>query len=308
MRGRPAALLAAGLLAAGCASGSATSPATSAPLPDQDGAIQFASGPVRLSGQLSLPDGPGPFPAMILMHGCAGVGRAERGWAGVLVSFGYAAFVVDSFTGRGLREVCTQARTLVGTQRVPDAYGALAALGRHPRIDVARIGLMGFSHGGGTTLGAATVWARQVYLERGRPGFRGFWPFYPGCNVDYPELAQLSAPLRIHIGAADDWTRAVPCQTLADSLRAAGQDVAITVYPGAQHGFDSVGGRAVTRLPNVDNGSACHWRLASMNGPTLNPAEILGCRTKGATVGYSAEATEGARERVRSELELILKR
>jgi hypothetical protein len=44
------------------------------------------------------------------------------------------------------------------------------------------------------------------------------------------------------------------------------------------------------------------------NGPTLNPAEILGCRTKGATVGYSAEATEAARERVRSELELILKR
>jgi dienelactone hydrolase len=303
---RPAALLAAGLLAAGCASGSATPPATSAPLPDRDGAIEFSSGPVRLSGQLSLPDGAGPFPAMILMHGCAGVGRAERGWAGALVSYSYAAFVVDSFTGRGLREVCTQARTLVGTQRVPDAYGALAALGRHPRIDATRIGLMGFSHGGGTTLGAATVWARQVYLERGRSGFRGFWPFYPGCNVDYPELAQLSAPMRIHIGAADDWTRAAPCQTLAASLRAGGQDVAITVYPGAQHSFDNVG-RAVTRLPNVDNGSACHWRLASMNGPTLNPAEIVGCRSKGATVGYSAEATEAARERVRSELAAILK-
>src|SRR5882724_11116880 len=129
-------------------------------LPDGDGAIEFASGPQRLSGQLALPDGPGPFPAMILMHGCAGVGRADRGWAGALVSWGYAAFVVDSFTGRGLREVCTQSRALVGTQRVPDAYGALAILGRHPRIDATRIGLMGFSHGGGTTLGAATRWSR----------------------------------------------------------------------------------------------------------------------------------------------------
>lgn len=306
MRLRPAALLAAGLLAAGCASGSAAAPvpALTAPPPDRDGAIEFPSGSQRLSGQLSLPDGPGPFPAMILIHGCGGVGRAERGWASALVSWGYAAFVVDSFTGRGLREVCTQARTLVGTQRVPDAYGALAALEGHPRIDAPRIGLMGFSHGGGTTLGAATLWARQTYL-RGRSGFRGFWPFYPGCNVDYPELAQLSAPLRIHIGAADDWTRAVPCQRLADSLRAGGQDVAITVYPGAQHSFDSVG-RAVTRLPNVDNGSACYWRLASMTGPILNPAEIVGCRSKGATVGYSAEATEAARERVRSELAAIL--
>ncbi len=124
--------------------------------------------------------------------------------------------------------------------------------------------------------------------------------------MDYPELAELSAPLRIHIGAADDWTPAVPCQTLAASLRAAGQDVAITVYPGAQHSFDSVG-RAVTRLPNVDNGSACRWRLASMTGPILNPAEIVGCRSKGATVGYSAEATTAARERVRDELAAILK-
>jgi len=308
VRGRSAALLAAGLLAAGCAAGSGAppAPAMSAPLPDRDGAIEFASGPQRLSGQLSLPDGRGPFPAMVLMHGCAGVGRAERGWADALVSWGYAAFVVDSFTGRGLREVCTQSRTLVGTQRVPDAYDALATIQRHPRVDGTRIGLMGFSHGGGTTLGAATEWARQAYLARGRPGFRGFWPFYPPCNVDYPELARLSAPLRIHIGAADDWTPAANCERLAASLRADGQDVVIAVYPEAQHSFDSVG-RAVIRLPNVDNGSACRWRLASMGGATLNPAEVLGCRTKGATIGYSAEATQAARERVRGELPTILK-
>ncbi|HET6367398.1 MAG TPA: hypothetical protein VFG27_09245 [Pseudomonadales bacterium] len=100
MRGRPAALLAAGVLAAGCAAGSGAPPAPTmtAPLPDRDGAIEVLSGQQRLTGQLSLPDGPGPFPAMILMHGCNGVGRAERGWASALVSWGYAAFVVDSFT------------------------------------------------------------------------------------------------------------------------------------------------------------------------------------------------------------------
>jgi poly(3-hydroxybutyrate) depolymerase len=70
VRARPAALLAAGLLAAGCAT-------SSAPSPDRDGAIEFLAGQQRLTGQLSLPQGPGPFPAMILMHGCAGVGRVE---------------------------------------------------------------------------------------------------------------------------------------------------------------------------------------------------------------------------------------
>jgi len=52
---------------------------------------------------------------------------------------------------------------------------------------------------------------------------------------------------------------------------------------------------------------ACYWRLASMSGPILDPAELVGCRSKGATVGYSAEATEAAREQVRVELAAILK-
>jgi len=115
--------------------------------------------PVVISGDLRFPSGTGPFPAVILAHGCGGIQNAETGWASVLREWGYATFVIDSFRGRNLTEVCTSAGTLTAAERIPDAYGALRILATYPKIDGRRVGLMGFSHGGGLTMGASTTWA-----------------------------------------------------------------------------------------------------------------------------------------------------
>ena len=64
---------------------------------------------------------------------------------------------------------------LTGAERIPDAYGALAFLARHPRIDPGQVMLMGFSHGGIATLGSATTWARHRYAPLAGPIFRGFF-------------------------------------------------------------------------------------------------------------------------------------
>ncbi len=294
----------------------------SAPLDGQSAeTIQFASAgslvaagggrfvpgePVRLEGTLGFPEGPGPFPAVVLAHGCSGVGAAVKGWAGTLQEWGYATLVIDSFGPRGLREVCTGGGALRPTQRIPDAYGALRALATHPRIDPERIALMGFSHGGALTMGAATQWARETYAPPGRPAFRAFLPFYPNCNAEYPERLRVSAPLRIHAGEIDDWTPSAPCVKLAELLREAGQDAEITVYPGAHHAFDAVGARPRLR-PEVGNGANCFARMASILGPVLNAAELRGCARKGATIGWNPEATAKARELVRAQLKELLK-
>ena len=87
--------------------------------------------PVVISGDLSFPSGSGPFPAVVLAHGCEGPGSADARWAPVLREWGYATFVIDSLLGRGLKEVCTSGTTLTGTQRIPDVYGALRVLATH---------------------------------------------------------------------------------------------------------------------------------------------------------------------------------
>jgi dienelactone hydrolase len=259
--------------------------------------------PVTLSGALRFPEGPGPFPAVILAHGCSGVGASVRGWARTLHGWGYATLVIDSFSPRGLREVCTQGRALLPTQRIPDAYGALRALASHPRIDAKRIVLMGFSHGGALTMGASTQWAKDSYAPQGQPAFRAFIPFYPNCNAEYPERMRVSAPVRIHTGEADDWTPSAPCVKLAQALAAAGQDAAITVYPGAHHAFDAVGARERFRA-EVNNGADCFPRMPSILGPLASNA---GCLKKGATIAWNPEATRRARENVRAQLAELLK-
>jgi len=297
-----AVLVAALLAVSGCApSIDKLKPALAA---DDSGTVWFASGETVISGDLRFPSGAGPFPAVVLMHGCGGVGNAEGGWVDPLRRAGHATFVVDSLTGRGFREVCTNALALPANRRIPDAYAALRILATHPKVDRNRVVLMGFSHGGIVTLRGATVWAREQYAKDG-PTFRAFLPFYPYCNTRFPEMDRIAGPVRIHTGELDDWTPARPCEELVARLAASGQDARITVYPGAHHSFDNVG-RPVMRLPDVDSGAGCRFVLPTI---TASPGaeEIRACLTKGATIGWSPEATEQARKNVIGQLAELLR-
>jgi hypothetical protein len=115
-----------------------------------------------------------------------------------------------------------------------------------------------------TTL-SATTWAYDPFVASGQPSFRALIAFYPYCNWTFPEMEHLSAPLRIHAGALDDWTPSKPCEHMVAALHAAGYDARITVYPGAQHSFDEVG-QPHRVLPGVVNGVACIPRLTTIWG------------------------------------------
>ena len=266
-----------------------------------DGRLVTAA-PIALTGDLTLPAGAGPFPAVVLMHGCGGLGNAEGGWVDPLVRAGYATFVVDSLTGRGLTEVCGDSRALLSLQRMPDAYGALRVLATHPRLDAKRVALMGFSHGGGATLGSATRWARDRYAPAAGAAFRAFLPFYPAnCGTLYPERLSIAAALRIHVGALDDWTPAAACRRCGRRVR-----MPRSPYEGAHHSFDNVG-RRVTWLPNVDSAAGCRIEVVRVLGPVQDASAVRGCLHKGATLGWSPAATERARRNVLEQLGVLLR-
>ncbi len=315
------AVLLAAALAAGCASDAVV--LTPAPVTSASGVLAFDSAgsiersakgrnfiigaPTSISGDLQLPQGSGPFPAIVLAHGCNGNRNIERAWGPTLRSWGFATLVIDSFRPRGLEEVCTNGRALVPLERVPDAYGALRLLAVHPKIDPSRIALMGFSHGGALTMLAATAWAKETFAPAGQPAFRAFFPFYPNCNAVFPERDRISAPLRIHTGEADDWTPAKPCAQLAASLKAAGFDAAIDVYPGAHHAFDQAPRHIF--LPNVGNGADCFPRLPSLLGPfpAFMPGAPPSCVKRGATIAGNSAAATQARSNLRAQLDELMK-
>ena len=69
---------------------------------------QFLSGdasgkPALLAGELRIPKpGADRLPAVVLVHGSSGIGPVIAGWAHELTGAGFAVFILDSFSGRGI--------------------------------------------------------------------------------------------------------------------------------------------------------------------------------------------------------------
>lgn len=192
---------------------------------------------VQLSGYLYRPDGNGPFPAMVLLHNCAGVEHVFA-WASWLKGQGYVALAVDSLRPRGTTNVCGRGRNPSVRDVMWDAVGALAHLHSLQFVDPSRIGVIGWSYGAMATLQASTVRAP------GR-GFRAAVAFYPHCSY---MSSDLMIPLLLLLGESDNWTPPALCVDTAKRLQQEGRPVLFTVYPGAHHGFDNpahTGGRQV---------------------------------------------------------------
>ena len=191
-----------------------------------------AGTPLMLAGKLTKPQGNGPFPAVVLLHGCSGImANRDELWAERLASWGYVAFQVDSFGPRGLSSVCddiTLLFSIIG-KRVQDAYDAKSYLAGLPFVDRNRIGVLGWSHGAMTTL---TV----IDQKRDDP-FRSAIAFYPYCSTP---LVGFNAPLLILIGEKDDWTPAISCSLKMPSGQTK-HEVVLKIYPDSHHGFDGEG-------------------------------------------------------------------
>lgn len=202
--------------------------------------------PVSLSGILYRPDGADPFPAMVLLHTCAGLEPLQLDWAAWLKARGYVALVVDSFTPRGTRNVCREGRNPTSAEVGGDAFGALEYLRSLPFVDREHIGVMGWSFGANAALRVAGASVVKVADLPGG-GFRVAVAFYPSCRAFSDDTA---IPVLMLLGGSDDWTPSEECVYSADALTRRGvHTVEWKVYPGVTHGFDNPAHRAgVTTL------------------------------------------------------------
>ena len=248
--------------------------------------------PLAIPAEEYRPGGPGPFPAVLLFHGCHGVGESTREWARWLRDEGYVTLVVDSWAARGIGDGC-DARTpdLPPSERFDDAVGALAYLHGRPYVDRARVGAIGWSNGGVFAIalvnGPSLERARRRGVVPPEPGVRAAVGVYPGgCFSLVDEL--VVRPLLVLLGAADDWTLPGPCVEMVENMRRKGADATVVLYPGASHYFDVVG-QPLAYLPEVGNRN--------------KPGECCG-----ATVGYDEAAFRDARRRAQQFLGRHLRR
>jgi dienelactone hydrolase len=259
----------------------------------------------RIGGELRLPAGAARVPALVLLHGSAGIGANVDRWASELNGIGAAAFLVDSFTGRGIVQTVTDQSQLGSLAMIVDGYRALDLLSKHPGIDASRIVVMGFSKGGFAALYASLKRFRRMY---GSPGveFAAYVPFYPACNTTYLEDEQVSErPIRIFHGSADNYVPVEPCRKYVERLRRAGVDLQLREYTGAHHAFDNPLYSPHRSLPDAIITGHC-VREERTGGEIIDIATgeafrwDAACVKRGGTVGYDAAATGEATNAVKS--------
>ncbi len=171
--------------------------AAARPLPDETGFVAVEVPLIEhgkpdprdsaVTGYLFTPAGAGPFPAVVIMHGCDGLGwlrPARSSWtlfksdAQRYVAHGYVALVLDSFEPRRIAQACGAPMTVSPTRRAWDALSAARYLGTRADIDLRHLVLQGDSHG----------------------GLRVLWTLRQGASSPSPFAAGIAFYPRLHRG------------------------------------------------------------------------------------------------------------
>ena len=215
-----------------------------APAPQQ---VEIPFGKLTLHAQLYRPDGNGPFPTVIALHGCGGLSGQNgavlpryRDWSEQLLKSGYAVLWPDSFGSRGTGPQCREKdrRLLARRERVADIAAAHKWLLEQSWAARGRISLIGWAHGA-----SAVLWAvRPQLAARGRePDYRSAIAFYPECRTSSRTGWSARVPTLLLIGASDDVASPPQCRQMVDGARGRSALTRIVVYPSAPHDFDRAG-------------------------------------------------------------------
>lgn len=234
----------------------------------------YRSDNLKIYGYLTVPTLPKPqkgFPAILFLHGYVTPQGYDptSDYAASQDGFARAGFITfkPNFRGHGLSEGQAVSSPFAEGYLI-DALNALSALKTFSEVNPQRLGLWGHSNGGAIALRvlviskdikAAVIWAGivgtyQDLLET----YRDRVPWLPLVNdaaflqkhrlpsanprfwnkLDiYPYLNEITAPIQLHHGLADEEVPAEFSIHLNQELKHLGKTVSLYLYPQGNHNF-----------------------------------------------------------------------
>ena len=199
------------------------------------------------------PDGPGPFPAVVMLPTCGGHGvwYSLFDWAKAALERGYVVLVVDPLTPRGVdgKTNCDRPLRVGLTRYRKDGFDAAEHLRKQPFVDRDRIVLLGQSQGASAGLGAS---GKKHSAPNGRAAFRAIVSLYPSCGVPNYRSAMLKrvvdmrllpeevvVPLQVQMGELDTEVPPKYCLSLLEEVKGKGAPVDFIVHKNATHSWDA---------------------------------------------------------------------
>ena len=253
----------------------------------------------QVFGILTKPDTVGLFPIIIGLAGSDGWAKHHYAYLERYLDMGFAVFSLHSFKSRGVESTVGEQLTVTIPMMIHDTFMALNKLSEDKNIDATRAGLTGWSLGGGVTLFAA--WAPIQEVISPDLKFSAHLPFYPPCMVIPDVLKFNDVPIHILAGELDDWVPAKACEELVEAANNSGNDLDITIYPGASHSFDRTMEVVLDdyaysftdcRLKLTDDGIVRMINGFPLSSPTLQKIALAFCAEKGAHWGGDKDARE----------------
>jgi dienelactone hydrolase len=269
--------------------------------------------PVTTAGQLRIAQGTGRLPVVVLQHASSGYDARIDVWSRDLNELGISTLALDGFTARGLTDLNPNQALLGRLNLILDIYRSLEILAKHPRVDPARIGLMGFSRGGQAALYASLMRFHQLWNKSGIQ-FAAYVAFYPDCMTTFrSDTEVVDRPIRIFGGTPDDYNPIAACKPYVARLRASGKDIVLTEYPNAPHSFDNpLGAQPAKVQPTFESVRDC--RIQEEDDGLLISADTKqpftyndSCVVHGPHTGYDPEAAQAAKESVNAFFKSVFK-
>lgn len=212
---------------------------------------------LRHGSEIYLPDGDGPFPVVLQMHGCGGKKNLQARWAAVAKAAGWAVIVVDSYGHRGISRLEAYATVCVGLQlwgreRAGDLYAMMEWARRQTWADPNRIAVAGWSHGGWTALDAMSLApgkdaanATRLHDLPAEPlaGLVGAFMIYPyqGPGAYAPTNGlRVGIDVQALVGTKDTIVGGASLARKLRKMTKPGNPINVTLLEGATHAFDEI--------------------------------------------------------------------
>jgi carboxymethylenebutenolidase len=200
----------------------------------------LATGGVEIAVECFEPEGTGPYPALVALHGSNGMTNGAplvRAFALPVVGAGFAVYLPHYFERTGTRRSdpeTSRRNFLPWMQAVADTVGFASI---QPKVDAARIGIIGMSLGAFLGLAVASEDARVKAVV----------DFFGGLPEPFAGRFETMAPTLILHGAADRIVPVSEAHKLEAALAARGVPHETKIYEGEGHIFSPLAGLDAAR-------------------------------------------------------------